>query len=259
MDTEEYIEHKTSTIIRSIANKLAPTCVGCPLAKIFVSEDRDFTRDSHRLKVNFRCDKMGMIGPICPDKGDPTLRYAKDVGMRRLLSEDQISVETGLEYRDMKASTVEVSKLLKSNAYMDVLHAEVREEKNRIGERLHVFNEALNFASSITFDDSSEPILWIGEEGHDTFIDALNEVVTKHTIEYRAEVDRSTGICEPTAYMKEHLSDNLSVPFGIFVDFEGENFRSFTREPREVVHMPKELELPIRPQEEIYEDWGSFG
>lgn len=260
MDREDYIEERTKIAVRATANKLAPTCLGCPFAKVFISEDRDFEKDAHRLRLNFRCAKMGEAIIKCPDGGDPTRRYAKDIGMWRTLSENQLAFDTSLSYPMMKGTdTARLSRLLKSSEYMSLIGSKIGKEKYQTEERLHVWNEALSFVNR---DKEMEPVLWIGGEGHENFGAAINELERFHILEYTRDLDRSSGICEPTTYMKRHLPDHLQRPFGIFVDSKNKTSDK-THEGVDFLgdDLPREIKtyVPEPTQDELYEDWGVFG
>ncbi len=256
MDIADYISERTSIAVRQVSEKLAPTCVGCPFAKVFISEQPDPMRDAHLLKINFRCDRMGMAGKVCPDGGDPTLKYAKDAGMRRNISEQQFAVNVNLERHMMDATTSMVSDLLKNDGYMDMLKAKIHERKDLIGESFHILNETIAFVTE-NRHTSDHPILWVGDE-IETLSEAREEFNLRHKREYRQNVDNSSQMCKPTPYMKDHFQTIWQTPFGIFVDYKGNKHQTFNRGIAEVVHIPKEFEIRLS-QEEIYEDWGSFG
>ena len=236
------------------------------MAKLFVSEEPDLKRDRHRLKINVRCDKMGMIGNICPDRGDPTLKYAKDIGMRRSLSEQQYAININLEYHMMDLTKLDsLSNILKSGAYTSLVKSKMGAEKHRIDAKLHIYNEAVDYANQGSI--KTETIAWIGE-GHESFSTAMGEVTSKHIFEYREQVSRASGICEPTTYMTEHLPKALHNPFGIFVNFEGHKMGmepidedvGFLGEDAPPKLAPETVAFVPEPtQDELYEDWGAFG
>ena len=257
MDAEDYIEDKTTAIVRSICDKLAPTCVGCPMAKVFVSQDPNPERDDHRLKINLRCDKMGMIGNICPDRGDPSRKYAKDIGMRRLLSEEQLSNTTNLDRFGMAGrNNTDIGRILGGEFYLNLVRSKMKEQYRRTEAKLHIFNEAVSYVAQGR-SVNIEPVFWIGEESHDSLSEAVVEVEVKHRLEYEQKVEFSTGICEPTTYMKEHLQKELQRPFGVFVEHaklhEGIDFLGEELPPKPIVHVPEPT------QDELYADWGAYG
>ncbi len=261
MKTAEYIDDMTGMGVKSIAERLAPACIGCPLAKVFISEDRIDSSDCHLVKINIRCDKMGIHGNICPDGGDPRKKYATDIGMMRNLCDEQLATNVQLHYFMMPGTTtVEVSRLLKSDSYRDMIQRKFKKVKNDLDETLHIMNETIAYVSAHC--TKTEPITWNGKE-ISNLSQAIGDVRSKHYEEYRSETSmRSSGICVATEYMKEHFEKEFQTPFGIFVDspseYEGVSFMGDEAMTKEEIDMPKAFKKLIEP-EEVYDNWASFG
>lgn len=256
MKTEGYISDRTELAVRAISEKLAPTCVNCPNAKLFISEMQDLYRDAHNVKINVRCDKMGIQGNVCPDGGDPREKYAKDIGMMRNLSEEQVAFRIVLEnYMMGDSKRSDIAKIVKSREYLDLINEKVKGIKSELDDKLHIMNEAIAYVSHHI--DNTIPILWVGDYQWDNMSEALDEYYSDHESEYREKLELSSGMCSPTVYMKNHFEEDFQRPFGVLVDREVANGSSGTN-LGEMIKIPEEFLGTIDP-EELYEDWGSFG
>jgi len=266
MSSVEQIEHVTSSAVRALCNSLAPSCVGCPSAQLFSSVDDDLSTGDIRVKLNVRCDKMGMSGPACPDGGTPGQTYLKDVGVTRTLGETQLSKAFAV-VRGVDVVSADAKRMLKSPAYIDGIHSLVREQELELAKDLHIVNETIDFVTHAEPLDT--PIIWVGDTAFTTYSEARSTYVLQHDHQYYTHRDHRSGICEPTPYMKDHFPKAHQAPFGIFTDPPDS---AKEKRPRQAVrdedgdvqflgndHPTKpETYIPPPTQEELYEDWGNF-
>lgn len=262
--TTAKIQNLTSLSVRALSDTLAPSCIDCTFARPFVSVDRGMERDDLRVKISVRCDKMTMIGPACPDGGQPGETYLKDLGITRRLGEQQIERSFGIDSfeRDMEGA-------LKSSGYIEHIKLAFKEQAHNRDAVLHEMNETLNFVTS-GGAHSDEPIAWLkGEATFDTFHKAREVYINNHIQPYRERLNDASLICDPTPYMKKYFPKECQLPFGIMTDHSTESAekRRLAMEARDshegVIFLgddspPRSTNYEPPTQDELYEDWGSF-
>ena len=247
------------------------------MARPFISERQDLRTQDHIIKLNMRCDNMGKTGAICPDGGDPTTKYVKDIGMTRRLYEQQVSHNFILHPLRMQDMTGDISETLKSKTYMSMIDSKINDVQDRRARQLHIIHETIDFvdkdrlpsfppiivskslygAVESTIMARSQPMVWLGE-GQDRWETAKHDLTRSHIIEYRQGVEGSSQICEPTTYMKAHFPKDSVIPFGIFVD-EPDTVVHHARRPEEISRYDLPPDPPPPKNEDIYENWATFG
>lgn len=263
MKSTEKIEHITGLAVRSICQILSPSCIGCPSAKVFISADRDVMRDGVKTKINVRCEKTGMTGPVCPDRGQPGETYLKDLGVTRRLGEQQLSKTFNLDHLTTgDFSLAEVETLVKSSGYLNVVNGIFKQQEVENDEILHEMDETLRSVVGGRYRDS--PIVWSLEHKFKTLHEAKAEYLDNHVQEYRINSDAVSGRCKPTVYMETYFPKEYRVSFGIrdggpMVPDRLKPVQAARDESGDVTFFGDEPQPGPEPtHDEIYEDWGSF-
>ena len=255
------IKTLTSSSVRALSDIMAPSCIDCPFARQFVSVDRSMERDDIRVKISVRCDKMVVIGPACPDGGQPSGVYLKDLGVPRKLGEQQIKSVFRIDRFEIDEASFDIESMLKAPDYINHIKFAFEEQAHERDAVLHEMNETLNFM--IPGETLSEPIKWLGgEPDFDTFNKARDCYIENHVIPYRENMDH-TLLCDPTPYMEKYFPKEYIRPFGVMTDHIAG--RAETRDSFDGVaflgdappSQPTTYEPPPT-QDELYEDWGNF-
>jgi len=265
------IEYKTDSTIRGINNIIAPSCVDCPHAKKFVSVDQNPEKDETVVKITARCERMTMLGSVCPDGGEPGKTYLKDLGIPRKLGEQLISSSFSIgrfELEEDRIGSDSIETMLKKPSYVEYINQKFKEQADENASILHEMTETINFVSNA--DSLDEPIAWLKSEPEfETFNQARADYITQHIQPYQENMDHSSIICNPTPYMKKYFPKKYVQPFGVMTERPISATKTPTREAVRGQHgniisiggdKPPEPNTYIPPptQEEIYEDWGSF-
>ena len=252
-------EHFTDAAVRAISNSLAPSCIGCPFARQFVSADRELERDGTRIKISVRCDKMTMLGPACPDGGQPGSTYLKDIGIPRKLGEQQLDKSFILDHFDTE-SGFNVD-MFKEPGYATYVKVAFEDRSYEIGGLLHNLDETINFVNN--GEPMPEPILWSSEERFETIDQAKTGYIKQHVMEYERNRDEVSLICEPTSYMKEHFPEEYQRHFGVMTEYDDRRSPRRMSEDADIRFLGEDMPPPppSEPElakDEIYEDWGTF-
>ena len=261
MKPEEVISVGAVSSVKAICDLLAPSCIGCPHAKLVSSVDLHMERDATRIQLSARCDYIGRSGEFCPDGGMPGETYLNVMGVTRSLGESQVrhvySISRHeIEHRKVKQGT-------DSSAYQVIISGTFKEEKFKSDELLHILHETISFVEAGETWADDGPMVWKGPTAFVTQKEAQAEYITKHIRPYQLDMDHMTRICEPTSYMKANFPKEHIRDFGIFVEFDEKAAKQVRMmPPMQAADGPqdtiREPDLVV-PQEELYEDWGSFG
>ena len=263
MESSKRIEHFTDMAVRAISNSLAPSCIGCPFTRQFVSADRELERDGIKVKISARCDKMTMLGPACPDGGQPGSTYLKDLGIPRKLGEQQFDKSFVVDRLAMAAVGRRDLDMFRAPNYVNHVKVAFEDHADEIGAFLHNMDETINFVNN--GEPMVEPILWNGETKFETLDQAKTGYVERHVTEYDRNRDEVSLICEPTSYMKEHFPEEYQRHFGVMTEYERKT-RVQARDEFADVKFVGDFPPPTPPpssepelaKDEIYDDWGTF-
>ena len=260
----------TEVAVKGICHVLSPSCIGCPSAKSYISTDKDPMRDETKVKITVRCDKMGMLGPACPDGGTPGGTYLKDLGVTRRLGEQLVAKTFGVsrEIEMKEAGHYVTGDVVKAPDFVRSVEILFKNEEDSTARLLHEMNETIRYVTD--GDVMRGPIEWIGEEKYNTLNhQAKGSYIKDHVVYCREHLIPGSPYCTPTPYMKEHFPKEYVRNFGILTDPPE---RAESRQPREAVQdefgnvqffgddippTPKAYDPPPT-QDELYEDWGSF-
>lgn len=246
---------------------LSPSCIGCPSAKSYISTDKDLIRDEIKVKITVRCEKMGMLGPACPDGGTPGGTYLKDIGVTRRLGEQLVAKTFGIS-REIQMGGVGhyvTGDVVKAPDFIESVKVLFKSEEDRTARLLHEMTETIRYVTEGEMLD--EPIVWIGEEKFETLGQAQGSYIKDHVMPIRETLSPSSTYCAPTPYMKDHFPKEYVRNFGILTDPPEHAVRKRQKEASfedvrffgDDIPTPPKVYVPPPPdQDELYEDWGSF-
>lgn len=266
MTSIDKIAHMTEVTVRGLCHHLSPFCIGCPCAKSYVSTDKNPMRDETKVKIIVRCDKMGMLGPACPDGGTPGGTYLKDLGVTRKLGEQSLAKTFGISREMTKGLDHYASgSVFKAPEFSESISIYFKAEEDSVARLLHEMTETIRYVTE--GEDVSEPIVWIGEKKFETLNQAQDSYIKDHVIHIREALMPGSPYCAPTPYMKDHFPKEYVRNFGILTDpyehaapkrSKGASFEDVRFFGDDIPAPPKAYVPPSPDQDELYEDWGSF-